>query len=84
MRDAVPALTEFRAWGESLRERVLKEAGGDAEKATHLLLRRLMHDPTEALKAAAKRDTAELTGLEAALRRLFTIENDDGNEEDLT
>ena len=84
VRDAVPALTEFRAWGESLRERVLKEAGGDAEKATHLLLRRLMHDPTEALKAAAERDTAELTGLEAALRRLFTIENDDGNEEDLT
>ena len=84
VRDAVPALTEFRAWGENLRERVLKEAGGDAEKATHLLLRRLMHDPTEALKAAAKRDTAELTGLEAALRRLFTIENDDGNEEDLT
>ena len=48
------------------------------------MLRRLMHDPTEALKAAAERDTAELAGLEAALRRLFTIENDDGNEEDLT
>ena len=84
VRDAVPALTEFRAWGESLRERVLKEAGGDAEKATHLLLRRLMHDPTEALKVAAERDMAELTGLEVALRRLFTIKNDDGNEEDLT
>jgi glutamyl-tRNA reductase len=78
-RAAVPALAAFRAWGEELREQVLREAGGDAEKATRLLLGRILHDPTMALKSAAEGDGGELARLEAALRRLFGI--GDNNED---
>jgi glutamyl-tRNA reductase len=62
-----------------LREQVLREAGGDAEKATRLLLGRILHDPTMALKSAAEGDGGELARLEAALRRLFGI--GDNNED---
>ncbi len=83
-RNAVPTLTAFRAWGEMLREQVLKVAGDDAEKATHLLLRRLMHDPTEVLKAAAQNDTTKLVSLETSLQHLFRIGDDDRNHGDET
>ena len=82
--DAVPLLTEFRDWGEKLREQALKVAGDDAEKATRLLLRRLMHDPTEALKAAAQNDATAFSDLEITLRRVFRIDKDDTNESDQT
>ena len=83
-RDAVPMLVELRDWGEKLREQVLKVAGDDAEKATHLLLRRFMHYPTEALKGAANKNVTELAVLESALRQLFPTTNDDTNESDKT
>lgn len=72
-RAAVPALTQFRAWAEGLREQALAEASGDAEKATRLLLGRFLHDPTIALKQAAEADGEDLVMLEQALRRLFTL-----------
>jgi glutamyl-tRNA reductase len=82
-RAAVPAVAAFRTWGEELREQVLREAGGDADKATRLLLGRFLHDPTMALKQAAGGDGVELAELEAALRRLFGIAggNNDNNED---
>ena len=79
-RAAVPALSGLRAWAEGLREQVLAEAGGDAEKATRLLLGRLLHDPTTALKAAAGRDGADLAILERALRELFPGARSAGDE----
>ena len=82
--NAVPLLTEFRDWGEKLREQALNVAGDDAEKATRLLLRRLMHNPTEALKAAAQNDATEFSDLEITLRRVFRIDKDDTNESDQT
>lgn len=84
IREAVPMLVEYRDWGEKLRDQVLKVSGGDAEKATHLLLRRLMHYPTEALKAAAKENVTELAALESALRQLFPTKNEDTNESNRT
>jgi len=80
--DAVPLLTEFRGWGEKLREQALNVAGDDAEKATRILLRRLMHNPTEALKAAAQNDATVFLGLESTLRRVFRFDKDDSNESD--
>ena len=84
-RAAVPALTEFRSWAEQLREQALSEAGGDAEKATRLLLGRMLHGPTTALKQAALEDAGQLALLERALRQLFEIdEKSDGNKDDQT
>ncbi len=82
-RDAVPALNALRARAETLREQALREASGDAEKATRLLLGRLLHDPTTALKRAASTDGAELAMLETALDRLFGLSdgNDDSDDE---
>ena len=48
-RAAVPALNELRGHFEDVREQVLAEAGGDAEKATRLLVNRLLHEPSEAI-----------------------------------
>ena len=81
-RAAVPALAAFRAWGEELREKALVEAGGDADKATRLLLGRFLHDPTMALRRAASGDAEELARLEEALRRLFGIGGGNVNNED--
>ncbi len=81
-RAAVPAVTQFRAWAEELREQALAEAGGDAEKATRLLLGRLLHDPTLALKQAAESGGTDLIQLEQALRRLFTLQTVDDEKDD--
>lgn len=81
-RAAVPALTQFRAWAEDLRGQALAEAAGDADKATRLLLGRLLHDPTTALKRAAEDDETELALLERALRQLFAIERAEDDQDE--
>lgn len=77
-RAAVPALSELRAHFEDARGRALAEAGGDAEKATRLLVNRLLHGPSEALRDEAA------TGAGAAatdvIRRLFGLSG--GGEKD--
>jgi glutamyl-tRNA reductase len=83
-RAAVPALSEFRAWAETLREQALAEASDDAEKATRLLLGRMLHEPSVALKHAAQNNAAELAMLERALRQLFAIDGNADNKEDDT
>jgi len=52
-------------------------AGGrlDAEAATALLLKRLLHAPSEALRHAAAGGPAERAELEAALQRLFPLKS---------
>lgn len=69
-RDAVPALKALRERAESLRREVLASGKLDSEEATRLLLARLLHEPSEALRQAA----AEGEDLEAALRRLFRLD----------
>ncbi|MBY0429903.1 MAG: glutamyl-tRNA reductase, partial [Rhodospirillales bacterium] len=48
-RAAVPALVALRSRFEAERERVLAESGGDADKATRLLVQRLLHPPSEVM-----------------------------------
>ena len=55
-RDAVPAVTRLRDRFEAARRQVLAEAGGDAERATQLLINRLLHGPSAALRGLAARD----------------------------
>ncbi len=75
-RGAVPALGDLRGHFEDVRQQVLSEAGGDAEKATRLLINRLLHKPSEAMRA----DAATGSGWAAAekmIRRLFGLGDKD-------
>lgn len=83
-RAAVPALARLRARFEQVRARALADAGGDAEKATRLLINRLLHDPTRRLRAIAggcDDDEAELARIDELLARLFDLSEEDGEEQ---
>ena len=70
-RDVAPAITDLRRAAESLRRDVLSDRRLDAEAATQLLLKRLLHAPSSALREAASE--GDQTELERALRRLFDL-----------
>ncbi len=76
-RAADSALSDLYLQAESLRAEVLSSGKYDAETATRLLLKRLLLAPSQALRTAA-RDEAERAELEAALRRLFRLEDSRG------
>jgi glutamyl-tRNA reductase len=81
-RAAVPVLDALRRHFEASRQAALHDAGGDAEKATRLLINRLLHAPSTALRSAAAEkgvNAAELEDFARALRALFTL--DDGSGE---
>jgi glutamyl-tRNA reductase len=75
-RDAVPAITALRRHFESARAQVLRQAGGDAERATELLVNRLLHDPSAALRQIAAADgIGEDRALaEHLIRKLFRLD----------
>ena len=74
-RLAAPAIVALRRRFEEARGQVLIEAGGDPDEATRLLVNRLLHDPSEALKEmAAGGDTGEWPAAERLVRRLFRLE----------
>jgi len=76
-RAATPALSALRAHLAALRENVLLEAGDDAERATHLLVQRLLHTPSERLRTMAQ-SGADIEQIERLIRELFDIaENED-------
>jgi len=83
-RAAAPAVSQLRAHVEALRDDVLAEAGNDAEKATRLLVSRLLHAPSEVLRRAAAEDKQGLATAETVIRQLFELTGDDpgGGKED--
>lgn len=72
-RVAVPAIVSLRQRFEETRDAVLAEAHGDAEEATRLLINRLLHAPTETLKAVAV-EGQDWQAMEKTLRKLFRLE----------
>lgn len=82
-RAATPALAAFRAHVEGLRREALTEAGGDAERATHLLMQRLLHGPSVKLRELAAMG-GDVDAAERLLRDLFNIreETPGGGNED--
>ena len=78
-RAVVPTLVALRRRFEMLREQILAQAGNaDAAEATRLLVNRLLHDPSEMLRAfAAGRgmDEAEQARAERLLRRVFRLDS---------
>ncbi len=73
-RAAVPALSRLRNHVEGIREQALADAGGDAEKATRLLVKRLLHAPSGALRETTH--SGDDRSMEIALERLFGLDND--------
>ena len=51
----------------------MADSGGNAEKATRLLVSRLLHNPSIALQRAASGGAGELEALERATRKLFKL-----------
>jgi glutamyl-tRNA reductase len=75
-RAAVPTLTALRRHFETAREAAIADAAGNAEKATRLLINRLLHGPSEALReiaALGSEGAADLREAERALNRLFRL-----------
>jgi glutamyl-tRNA reductase len=72
-RDAVPAIASLRAHFETTRARLLAEQPNlSAEEATRLLIHRLLHAPSEALRAM----TVDGRQPEDLLNRLFGLDAD--------
>lgn len=82
-RSAAPSVTALRQHFEAVRREVLAQGAGDAEAATRLLINRLLHGPSEALRHTAGSDPAAGEALERSLRRLFDLKSagDEGEEE---
>nr|WP_170294891.1 glutamyl-tRNA reductase [Roseospira navarrensis] len=72
-RAAVPVITLLHARFEDERARALTEAHGDADKATRLLIGRLLHTPSEELRRLAVGPPENLRHAENVTRRLFRL-----------
>jgi glutamyl-tRNA reductase len=72
-RAAAPVIVALRALFEGERARALAEAPADAEKATRLLVGRLLHGPSTALRALALEGGDRAAEAETLLRRLFPL-----------
>ena len=73
-RSAVPAVAQLRSHFEWVRDQVLAQGKLDAESATRLLIKRLLHGPSTALRGAAADNQPETEQLKSALAKLFPIE----------
>lgn len=81
-RAAVPFVTALRAHFEAMRAAVLRDSPGlDAEAATRLLINRLLHPPSEALRGLAARSDPDRAAAEALIRRLFRLDEEEGEPE---
>jgi glutamyl-tRNA reductase len=73
-RGAIPTMTRLRQQFEAARQEAVAESGGDAERATRILVSRLLHGPTRTLRDIAAQGEAgqtELNLLDRVLLRLF-------------
>jgi glutamyl-tRNA reductase len=79
-RAAVPAVTALRGHFQAIRAALLRDQPGlDAEAATRLLVNRLLHAPSEVLRALAS--STDHAAAEALTRRLFRLDRDEDEGE---
>ena len=80
-RAAVPAVAALRGHFEAVRAQLLADhPGGDPAEATRLLVNRLLHQPSQVLRAMAAAHDMEQVEAERLLRRLFRLDESDMNE----
>lgn len=72
-RSATPSVVSLRRHFEAVREEVLAAGDLDSEAATRLLINKLLHEPSEALRRAVVDDPAGAAQLEDMIRRLFGL-----------
>ncbi len=77
-RSAVPVLNRLRSHFNSTRKQALIDSNGDPEKVTRLLINRLLHAPTEALRKLAV-DTDDWRDTEKKINLLFGLDDDGKN-----
>ena len=78
-RVAVPAITALHQRFESERLKALEEGGPDAEKVSRLLVSRLLHHPSQALRGIAsqgEKGDGDWAASERLIRHLFKLEGD--------
>ena len=75
-REAVAAVSALRQHFEGIRDAVVADNPDDVDAVTRLLVNRLLHTPSEILREVAERNSAELPNFEAAIIRLFGLEED--------
>ena len=80
-REASAAVSALRHHFEGIREAILAENPVDSDVATRLLVNRLLHTPSETLRRVAEDSSAELPKFEAAVARLFGLE-DEADDDD--
>ena len=73
-RAAVPSVAALRRHFDEVRAQVLADGGLDAETATRLLVKRLLHEPSQAMREAASADPQSADALEQTVARLFRLE----------
>jgi glutamyl-tRNA reductase len=79
-RAAVPVVTALRGHFDAARAALLRDQPGlDAEAATRLLVNRLLHAPSEVLRALAA--SPDAAAAEALTRRLFRLDRDEDEGE---
>jgi glutamyl-tRNA reductase len=84
-RPATPAVVALRRHFEAMRRGVLEGGESDAAAATRLLVNRLLHGPSEALRRSVAADPARAAELEETIRQLFELPEgpDDGPQPDV-
>tara|TARA_R110000787_G_scaffold50228_4_gene119960 strand:+ start:958 stop:2235 length:1278 start_codon:yes stop_codon:yes gene_type:complete len=80
-RDADPLVTALRAHFEAAHRQALADAGDDPARATELLVNRLLHEPSTALRRMAEEGGASLEETRAMLARLFDMTDADKESE---
>jgi len=76
-RAAVPVLTSLRNHFEDMRAKTLEESPDNAERATRLLVNRLLHGPSRMMRDMASHKSAfGLEDAEQALRQLFGLDDE--------
>ena len=72
----MPTIAALRRRFEAERARALLDAGGDAARATELMMNRLLHQPQERLRALANPGEAaeRREAAERLLRELFGLD----------
>lgn len=76
-RSAAPSVVALRSHFEAVRREVLEGGDLNSEEATRLLINKLLHDPSEALRRAVAQDPALGAQLEDMVRRLFDLSQED-------
>ena len=81
-RPATPSVVALRQHFETVRRQVLESGDLSAEEATRLVINKLLHGPSEALRHSVAEDPALAVRLEDMLRRLFGLPDDPADDQE--